>query len=71
MTRTFDVTLVVFIVFFMCVLSSLLLNIYFIREMRYMSSNVRYGHDLINTLGLKIELLHRENVCDNHQSKSL
>lgn len=71
MTRTFDVTVLVFTLVLLCAMSSVLMNVYLIREMRYMSSNVRYGHDLINTLGLKIELLHRENVCDNHRSKSM
>ena len=70
-TRTFDVTILVFIIVLLCALSSVLMNVYFIREMEYMSSNIRYGHDLVRTLGLEIKLLHRENVCDNHQSKSL
>ena len=70
-TRTFDVTILVFIIVLLCALSSVLMNVYFIREMKYMSSNIRYGHDLVRTLGLEIKLLHRENVCDNHQSKSL
>jgi len=70
-TRTFDVTVLVFTLVLLCALSSVLMNVYLMKEMKYMSSNIRYGHDLVRTLGLEIKLLHRENVCDNHQSKSL
>jgi len=71
MTRTFDVTVLVFTLVLLCALSSVLMNVYLIREIKYMSSNIRYGHDLIRTLGLELKLLHRENVCDNHRSKSM